>query len=511
VLDHLPHAYVWTTYHALRFIDAQARTPVVCRLLLATPEWWVQNPLMPRILSDFIDARAARGERLDLADVLGRRAPDSLGHFRAMLAKLSTPHAQMLERELEQWLASRVDRDYLGSVERIVDGTRDGRAPSAHARLEASAAGIVAGVLGTPLRSFAVVGETGVGKSTVLRVLASRLTAQGWTVFEANAGDVLAGMVYIGELEGRIKRLVVELDVARRTVWLVPNLAELAHAAAIATRRRARSTTCCPCSSRAGSSCSARRSRTPSRACCSRARACGRSSGRCASSPCLPRTRWTSARRWHAARWRAVEPVGDGPSAEAVAAWTARVAGMYVGWAKKRRMRLAALLDEPARHVFSIGSYGVHHILAPEAGCTCSRPPTVGTRRAAAPRASASCRSRRPHHALGSRRWRARSPRSARSAARGPRSCAVTAIGPHRSCATLPPAGVPGASISSSAATSTCSADRLEGRSRRMRFPWTCARGLLPERQNDHQEDAAVCASRDRGGRGGGGACPLEA
>lgn len=230
VLEHLPHAYVWTTYHALRFVDARATAPVACRVLLVTPEWWLQNPLMPRILSDFVAARAAKGEQLDLGSLLGGHTPASLANVRAMLAKLSTPLAAALERQVDEWLARRVDREYLLSVGRIVDGSREGRAPTAHPRLQDAAASVFAGVLQTPPRSFAVVGDTGVGKSTVLRVAAAGLTREGWTVFEAGAGDILAGMVYMGELEGRVKRLLAEVDVARRIVWIVPAFAELAHA-----------------------------------------------------------------------------------------------------------------------------------------------------------------------------------------------------------------------------------------------------------------------------------------
>ncbi len=45
-----------------------------------------------------------------------------------------------------------------------------------------------------------------------------------------------------------------------------------------------------------------------------------------------------------------------------------RLSAMYLAWAKKRRMRATALEDGVSRHVFSIGGFGVHRILAPEAG-----------------------------------------------------------------------------------------------------------------------------------------------
>src|SRR5690348_16588021 len=60
----------------------------------------------------------------------------------------------------------------------------------------------------SPPRSIALIGESGVGKTTVVRMLAAKLAKEGWTIFEASANDLVAGQIYIGQLEGRLQSIV---------------------------------------------------------------------------------------------------------------------------------------------------------------------------------------------------------------------------------------------------------------------------------------------------------------
>jgi ATP-dependent Clp protease ATP-binding subunit ClpC len=58
--------------------------------------------------------------------------------------------------------------------------------------------------------------------------LAINLIELGWTVVEAGAAELMAGQIYIGELEGRIQRLIKEVSSPRRVVWYIPDLLALA-------------------------------------------------------------------------------------------------------------------------------------------------------------------------------------------------------------------------------------------------------------------------------------------
>ena len=75
-----------------------------------------------------------------------------------------------------------------------------------------------------PRRSVLLVGEHGVGKTAVARAALERLDEM-FVVFEAGAPQAIAGAVYIGELETRIKQIVDELE-NRQVVWVFPSLEE---------------------------------------------------------------------------------------------------------------------------------------------------------------------------------------------------------------------------------------------------------------------------------------------
>ena len=82
--------------------------------------------------------------------------------------------------------------------------------------------------LQTPTRSLLVSGEHRVGKTTFLRLLAERLEGEGWTVFEAGAADLMAGQQWFGQLEGRIQRTVEELSAAKKLIWYIPDILQMA-------------------------------------------------------------------------------------------------------------------------------------------------------------------------------------------------------------------------------------------------------------------------------------------
>jgi ATP-dependent Clp protease ATP-binding subunit ClpC len=81
-----------------------------------------------------------------------------------------------------------------------------------------------------PPASFVLLGEPGTGKSALFQTLAARLIEQGWTIFECSARDLIAGQVFIGQLEQRMRELLANLDVRRRVIWYVPSLHELYYA-----------------------------------------------------------------------------------------------------------------------------------------------------------------------------------------------------------------------------------------------------------------------------------------
>jgi hypothetical protein len=56
----------------------------------------------------------------------------------------------------------------------------------------------------TLVRSLLLSGDSGVGKTSFLRLLSRQLAADGWEVFEAGNADLMAGQQWFGQLEARI-------------------------------------------------------------------------------------------------------------------------------------------------------------------------------------------------------------------------------------------------------------------------------------------------------------------
>jgi ATP-dependent Clp protease ATP-binding subunit ClpC len=121
-----------------------------------------------------------------------------------------------------------VDLDTLGRIGRVWDPPG---VPS-WADYDALAEGVAAAearLTRRPPRSVLLVGEAGVGKSTLVRALGHRLQGADWTVFEATAGDLMAGQTFIGMLEDQV-RFLVEVLSAPKVLWYVPRFEELVHA-----------------------------------------------------------------------------------------------------------------------------------------------------------------------------------------------------------------------------------------------------------------------------------------
>ena len=230
VATHFHFANVWTGFFMLRFLEAHADRPVIGTVLTEARPWWARNPLFPKMLSDFIDTRVAKGEQPDLAEALSAAGQLESESVEALLGALTSEQAPALRATFAEWRRTRVDTGYLESVGRIWDESRLGPVVIEHEVLTAALKLGLQALERHPPLSFLIVGEPGTGKTTLFRLLASDLMDRGWTIFEASAADVVAGQVYIGELEKRAKELQQNLAADRRVLWYVPNFHELYHA-----------------------------------------------------------------------------------------------------------------------------------------------------------------------------------------------------------------------------------------------------------------------------------------
>ncbi len=230
-LNDLSH---WPHYFALRALDANAvERPVVARLLATLDSGW--RMYMPAsVLREFVERRMAAGEELSADELIehvtrNRLDEERLDNLADIIGDLGEALPATLSRGFSSWRAERVNLEFLKSFGRVweagAEGFEEEEGGSQPDAVLGRVSELEAAIRKEPPRSSMLVGESGVGKTTLVRALARRLQKERWTVFEASAADVMSGQQYIGQLEGRVQSIVRQLG-GRRVLWVVPNFQE---------------------------------------------------------------------------------------------------------------------------------------------------------------------------------------------------------------------------------------------------------------------------------------------
>ncbi len=130
-------------------------------------------------------------------------------------------------------LVDRVDPDKLkGFGADLTVEAEAGRLPRAH-RVDEACDAVIRTVTGPAPRAVVLLGPPGSGKTAVLNEVVHRLRAHEdgpWRVLRVTPSDLLAGTVYLGEWQTKVRDLVDAIRAPKRVVLYVPNLAELAAA-----------------------------------------------------------------------------------------------------------------------------------------------------------------------------------------------------------------------------------------------------------------------------------------
>jgi ATP-dependent Clp protease ATP-binding subunit ClpC len=237
VLAECGHYSPWAMYFALDFLaDAQPRVAVGAPLTHAK-DWWVDSRWMPNIFRDYFVRCATQGDEATFGSTLLQSGMSPEDTIRKFLQQITHPFVAALISELDALRSLDKPSASAAPAKSYTTLNAVGRFWSAQHGIETlvepdgwrEALALAESTLRQdPPRSLLVSGEPLVGKTSFLQLLAQRLAADDWSVFEASGADLQADQVYIGQLEGRIRQVVEELAKGHKLIWYIPDIVQVA-------------------------------------------------------------------------------------------------------------------------------------------------------------------------------------------------------------------------------------------------------------------------------------------
>lgn len=221
--------FYWPRFYALRALAAHAgdRDNVLAPLLVRLNSTW-REPMPLQALREFVSTITAGGATLgpreltDAADALNL-GPEQWEEVCATLDAVEAQLPAVTRGELARWRGTRKTAEFVKTIGRVWQD--EGHEVFVLDAVAERVSELEAAVKREPSRSVLLVGESGSGKTALVRALAARLGEDGWLVFEAAPAEILAGQVYIGQIEERVRAIVQQLA-GKRVLWVMPNFHE---------------------------------------------------------------------------------------------------------------------------------------------------------------------------------------------------------------------------------------------------------------------------------------------
>jgi ATP-dependent Clp protease ATP-binding subunit ClpC len=218
----------WATYYALSYFLALPKRPAPGAPFASAKEWWGENSVICMAAQDYFDEEERLGGVPSFGDALDAVPPASYPSIRGFLERLDHSFAKQLIEELNAKQRAVIDRVFLSSFGRFWTGGEKLDLLIEPAAWSDQLADAQAAVTGQPFRSLLICGEPGIGKTSFLKLLAKRLEPEGWTIFEAGGAELMAGQQWFGQLEERIQRAIEELSTAKKLIWYIPDILQIA-------------------------------------------------------------------------------------------------------------------------------------------------------------------------------------------------------------------------------------------------------------------------------------------
>lgn len=222
LLEGLADSVYIKRFFELRVLASLHGETLVSSVLLQSSRDYLDRP-QHILLRDFVAARVAAGEPLVLGDIPAENH-EAVTKLLQAVGDIALPLIEQLSP-----VETPVNIETLRSIGRVWEessheSTKSEYTAIEHQGLTAHVVAIEEALGHIPARSVVVVGEAGTGKTSLLRIVGRRLHSAGWVVFEAGGRDLVAGQIYIGQLEQRIGELIRQLGDGKKVVWIIPEL-----------------------------------------------------------------------------------------------------------------------------------------------------------------------------------------------------------------------------------------------------------------------------------------------
>ncbi len=221
----------WPYSFALDYIlsSTPPDDPVIGRVAAETADdlWDSQ---VKSTLAGFIEARLAAGETPVLETAFKDLSEYELGEVKDVFSSLPSEAGRALADQVPSTQAPQHAPEFLdtiGTVWKDVD-LKDVQDLIEHENLGEVLQRLETEFCSDPPRSSLIIGEAGVGKSAAILRLAARLYKNDWTIFVAGHAELIAGQVYIGQFEERLRGLTEFLRSKPRILWIIPRFEALA-------------------------------------------------------------------------------------------------------------------------------------------------------------------------------------------------------------------------------------------------------------------------------------------
>jgi ATP-dependent Clp protease ATP-binding subunit ClpC len=215
----LKQAYAGEVTFLLRALEQHAEPPLLARVLARSDHDWTEGWLLHAVTA-FAERRVAAGEAPTADEWAAFVEADDIEVVSTVVAALDGVLPDASRQAFDDWKAGRDQLDYFASFGRLVDLPEERAALTSVGGRSAVVAALEAAVREN--RSALVVGPHGVGKSAVVREALRAFRDEDLLVVEAGASEVMAGQVWVGELETRVREIAARAAAGRRVVWIVP-------------------------------------------------------------------------------------------------------------------------------------------------------------------------------------------------------------------------------------------------------------------------------------------------